>query len=461
MAQLYTSSFYRRSPIWLQETMLSWRGQARTRLREGSSFRRLLAEIGRSERLSASGIEQYQLAALKRLLVHAGENIPYYRDLFASHGFQPATFRDVSQLGALPILRKQDVARFYPQLTWAKHRGLKIQRQSSGTTGPSVSLCGDLAETRREHAFIFRQLLWAGFSPGEKRAWFRGDMVVPVAAERPPFWRFNAAENMLMMSSYHLSEEHCPAYLQALRTFDPVLIQAYPSSIAYIARWLWNRGMEARIRSLRAIVTSSETVPHEQRECIETVFGTRVFDWYGAAERVGAIGTCERGNYHIISDYGFVELVPCPDGVYEIIATGFGNFLMPLIRYGTGDYVTPADPSECCPCGRAFPLVRNVWGRMDDLVQTPDGRQVGGCLHGWVFDGILGISEAQIVQKHLRAIEIRVVPSGELKQSTRQHILAQAKERLGDKIEITITEVPKIERSRNGKLRNVVSEISG
>jgi hypothetical protein len=34
-----------------------------------------------------------------------------------------------------------------------------------------------------------------------------------------------------------------------------------------------------------------------------------VFDWYGQAERVAAIGTCEHGSYHVLTDYSGVALL--------------------------------------------------------------------------------------------------------------------------------------------------------
>ncbi|MCL4748465.1 MAG: phenylacetate--CoA ligase family protein, partial [Burkholderiaceae bacterium] len=85
---------------------------------------------------------------------------------------------------------------------------------------------------------IWRQLEWAGLRRGDRRAWLRGDLVVPADAAGPPFWRMNHAENMLMLSSYHLAESNVPAYIAAMERFDPIVIQAYPSSIAFLAKWL-------------------------------------------------------------------------------------------------------------------------------------------------------------------------------------------------------------------------------
>ena len=454
---MYASAWYRNSPVRVQEWMLGARGWARARLREGRDFRRKLAEIRATQWLSADELRRYQASSLRRALTRARERVPYYRRLFAECGFDPARLRDPAELAALPVLRKSQVLRRAHELT-ERRPGLVLHGHTSGTTGASLELAQNLAAVTHEHAFVRRQLEWAGWREGERRAWLRGDMIVPVGA-RAPFWRCNAADNMLMLSSYHLSAESCPAYLDALRAFDPVLVQAYPSSIAYLARWLWNRGDTARVRSLRAVVTSSETLTEEQRRCIETVFGARVFDWYGLAERVAAIGTCEHGRYHVVSDYGVLELVPAADGTPEIVGTGFGNAAMPLVRYGTGDSVEPADPGEQCPCGRAFPLVRRVWGRLDDLVVTPDGRHVGACLHGWIFKDVPGLAEAQIVQRRADAIDIRVVTHRRLEGAARRRIVARARRRLGEGIAITISESAAIERTGNGKLRAVVSQV--
>lgn len=454
---MYSSFMYKKSPVWLQESMLTLRGRLRAMLREGKTFERMLREIDGSQRMSADGLESFQVKMLRRLLAHAGDNVPYYRQLFGSIGFEAARLQEPSQIGRLPILRKQDIRNSAHAFLSQKHRGLKVHAHTSGTTNIPLTLYRDLPSINRENAFIRRQLQWAGFSPGDRRVWFYGDLVVPTSIRRPPFWRFNAADNMLVMSAFHLSEEHCPQYIEALRKFDPAMIQSYASSIGFLARWLWNRGATVRIPSLKGIVTTSEILTDEQRSCIETVFGVRVFDWYGSAERVAAIGTCEHGSYHIISDYGFVEMIPGDDGACEIVSTGFYNFLMPLVRYGSGDCVVPADPADSCPCGRPFPLVRKILGRSVDTVKTPDGRHVfGHILSLRVFGGIHGVVESQMVQERHGALDIRVVHAEGLQESTRLQIVRRAQELLGDEMEITLSEVKEIPRTRNGKLRAVV-----
>jgi phenylacetate-CoA ligase len=285
----------------------------------------------------------------------------------------------------------------------------------------------------------------------------RGDMIVPAAQEKPPYWRVNRAEKNLMLSSYHLSESAAPAYLDALTGYDPVVIQAYPSSIGFLAAWMLSAGRRYRGSSLRGVVTSSETLSDIQRREIESAFGCRVFDWYGQFERVAAIGTCERGRHHLLSDYSYVEMLPADDGLFELVGTGFNNLSMPLIRYRCGDLVRPAPAGERCGCGRSFPLIDQVVGRIDDPIKLPDGRSVGRLDH--LFKGVEGILEAQIRQDRLDVIAMLIVASPTFNDRTREILRANVRHRLGDEVGLEIQLVDSIPRTRNGKFKGVVCNI--
>lgn len=308
-------------------------------------------------------------------------------------------------------------------------------------------------------AFAERQAAWAGYRHGQRRAWLRGDPVVPAGQSGGALWRMNRADNMLMLSSYHLTPQNGAGYIEALERFDPVMIEAYPSSIGYLARWLDEHDRNYRGKSLRCVVTSSETLGAAEREAIARRFGCRVFDWYGNREQAAAIGTCEQGRYHVMEDYGYVEFEPNADGTANLVATGFGNRLMPFLRYRTGDRVVPADPGFVCPCGRSFRVVERVIGRGNNAIRTPDGRQV--TMLDWIFSGLFGLVEAQVVQERLDEVRIRVVAGAEFGQRDEQALLRRARARLGPQVIVRIERVARIARTRNGKLRQIVSRLSG
>lgn len=453
------SRLYRQASRSTQERLLALHTRLRGVVTARSEVRRVAARIERSQWLQRSGWERLQLEAVRALARHAGRDVPYYRALFAQLDIDPARWRSLADVDEIPVLTRGDVIAADKTLLADNGPWLRFKGSTSGTTGQAMAGWRDRRSIAFEQAFIDRQASWAGFHPGERRAWLRGDPVVPPARPDQAPWRMNRASNTLMLSSYHLSATNGAAYIEALERFDPVMIQAYPSSVGYLARWLEEHGQTFRGRSLRGIVTSSETLRPEERWVITERFGCPVFDWYGAFERVAAIGTCEHGRYHVIEDYGRVEFEDNGDGTANLIATGFGNRLMPLLRYRADDRVVLADPDFACPCGRSFRVVERILGRVDDAIRTPDGRQV--VMLDWIFSGLVGLAEAQVVQERIDEVVIRIVAGGEFGEGEQQALMGRARERLGEQVRIRIERVAHIARTPNGKFRQIVSRLSG
>lgn len=445
---MFSSFAYRHSPIWAQELLISAQSSPRSLLREGRAFEAMAAQLHESQWWSEHQLRDFQARRLRTIVESAARDVPYYRDRY-----RPLAL----DFDKLPLITKDDVRKAGRSLISERKQRPLFSGSSSGTTGTPLRLYQDLPAINRENAFAWRQLTWAGLRRGERRAWMRGDMIVPASLKKPPYWRLNRAENMLMLSSYHLSESAASAYLDALVRFDPVVIQAYPSSIGFLATWMLSAGTRYRGNSLRGIVTSSETLSDLRRREIESAFGCRMFDWYGQFERVAAIGTCEHGRHHLLSDYSFVELLPAEDGLFELVGTGFNNLSMPLIRYRCGDLVRPARVNERCACGRPFPLIEQVIGRVDDPIKLSDGRSIGRLDH--IFKGVEGILEAQIRQDDVDAVTMLVVPAATFGERTRTTLLRNARERLGGEVALELRTVAAIPRTANGKFKGVVCNV--
>jgi phenylacetate-CoA ligase len=453
---MFGSFAYRHSPTWAQGLLISAKSTARSILREGRAFEAMAAQLHESQWWSEHELRDFQSRRLRMIVESAARDVPYYRDNYRPLGldFDKLEFPDA--ITNLPLITKDDVREGGRSFVSERHQAPLFSGSTSGTTGTPLSIYQDLSAINREYAFTWRQLSWAGLRRGERRAWMRGDTIVPADQQKPPYWRLNRAENMLMLSSYHLSEAAAPAYVDALAIFDPVVIQAYPSSIGFLATWMLSSGFRYRGSSLRGIMTSSETLSEIQRREIESAFGCTVFDWYGQYERVAAIGTCEQGRHHLVSDYSFVEMLPAEDGLFELVGTGFNNLSMPLIRYRCGDLVRPARVNERCACGRSFPLIEQVIGRVDDSVKLANGRTVGR-IHN--FEGMEGILEAQIRQDRLDTITILVVPAATFNNRTWEALQNKARQRLGGQVALEIRLVDAIPRTANGKFKGVVCNI--
>ena len=434
--------------------MLKWllEGYIYRSWRRGRLFHRLLSELEQSEKYSYEHLVEYQNQLLRRVIKHAYKTVPYYRELFNNLGINPGGIETVEDLKILPLLRKDEVRGREKEFV-SKAVKIKFEGYTSGTTGTPLIVFRDLFSINFENAAIWRQWRWAGFDFNDRRATLRGDLVVPIERKRPPFWQYIPPERQLLMSSYHLSDDTIPYYLEALRRFKPAAIQAYPSSVYRLARFMDEYGEEPI--PVKAVFTSSETLFEYQSETIEKYFG-KIFDFYGNAERVAFIGMCEFGTYHYHMDYSIIEFLPIGDDLFEIVGTTLHNRAMPLIRYVTGDRVRLS--SKSCSCGRAFPVIESLEGRQDDYIITPSGRWIGRL--DLAFKGVPCILESQIIQEAVDWVRVLIVPIGPFSYDNENLLLKRLRERLGSEIRITLEHVEKIPRPKSGKYKLVISKLA-
>jgi len=141
----------------------------------------------------------------------------------------------------------------------------------------------------------------------------------------------------------------------------------------------------------------------------------------------------------------------------ELVCTGLLNADMPLIRYRMGDCAVLEDGAASkCACGRSLPTIASLEGRSDDVLQTPDGRQVGRL--DPAFKGSMPLHEAQIIQESLQQIRVLYVPAEGFTPSSGDAIVRAIHEHMGS-VEVVLQEVSQIPRERNGKFRAVISKV--
>lgn len=444
---MFTSKIYKKSPVSIQNILLSTRALVRKKLRENNKCEQYTQELIVHE-YDSELLGKYHDKTLYKTIKQARNTVEYYK----SYDLNLKTF---------PFIDKLEVNSNKDKFLSSKKSGTVIKGATSGTTGAPLVIPQDMESVITEQAFINRGLAWAGFNEGDKRAWIRGDMIVPLEQKKAPFWRYSYFENMIMLSSFHMAPANLQSYIDTMVSFGVQVIQAYPSSIATLAKYL-EVNNQYYPGDLKSIVTSSESLSKEDKHLIETRFKCTVFDWYGLFERVAAIASCEHGRYHILTDYAHVELLPAgktESGQQraEIVGTNFNNSLYPLIRYKTGDHVVLSDEPNC-PCGRVFPIVDSIEGRTGDYLIAEDGQKVHILNH--IPKGVVGLIASQFIQDKKNEITILVVTDKNKFNNEQCSILTKnAKERLGESISFKIQEVNNIPRTKNGKIRQAICSL--
>jgi len=461
MRGFYSNTIYKHFPVSFQNAFLSIKGVCYTFIRKGFSFAKYQKRVSSVEGLSKEQIDAMQFAKLKELLVKASRFVPYYQRIFGEIGFSPEAMNCLEDITKIPLLDKQTILS-QPEsflATNSRNRFL-MHGWTSGSSGMKLSVKMDREVVKLEYAFADRQYQWAGVSSDSRTAILRGDLIVPIEMEKGPYWRYDAFNKQMWFSSYHISDATIKEYAQKLVEFAPELIFAYPSSISILCQLVKSQKLLLKIPSLKCVVTSSEMLLPKQRKSIEECLGVKVFDWYGHFERAIFIGTCEMGSYHIFPDYGLTELLPSGvnengEALYELVGTGFINNVMPLIRYRTGDLVT-LKPEDHCSCGRKFPCVKDIMGRINDVVVTETGRRIG--MLEFAFDNEF-VRTGQIIQESLRKLTVLVVPEDGQAIEAEIHVIAALRERIGSGMEIDFQCVEAIPRLLSGKSRMVISRL--
>jgi phenylacetate-CoA ligase len=445
-------AIYSRAPIWTQDLLISAYGLRLLRLRYGRIGRETLEWLSASQWMDAARLRRHQLSTLSDVVARAAADVPFYRQ----RGLERVHFDSLEQLRDLPLTTKAEVQRAGREMISDRYRRRKLTEvHTGGTTGKPLAVYCDSATLQRNYAFFSRFKSWAGISDRARVATFAGRTFVP-AGGGETFWRHNRAANTLLFSSYHIGRNTLPAYIDALRAFRPTLIDSYPSSIEPIARYVVEHGISGICP--KAVITSSETLFPAVRQLIESAFHCRVFDHYGGAEMAAFIAQCEKGSYHVAPEFGVVEILNegrlvGPGERGEIVATGFINPVMPLIRYATGDYGVLGKSS--CLCGRTGDTLELIEGRMDDVIVTPEGNLVGRL--DPIFKAVSSLHETRIVQDAIDHVRVEIVVIGDFSPAMERALIEQLRARLGPAMRIDIARVPSIERTGRGKLRTTVN----
>ena len=204
------------------------------------------------------------------------------------------------------------------------------------------------------------------------------------------------------------------------------------------------------------MTTGAENLLPQQAQLIEKAFGVRPRQHYGMAEAVANISECEQGNLHVDEDFAAVEFLPNPSGDgCRVIGTNFTNPAVPLVRYDVQDLVSPKD--ETCSCGRPGRLVERVDGRLEDYVILKNEARIGRLDH--IFKDLVNIREAQILQRRRGELIVRIVRGDRYGEADERSLREELWKRLGNEADVRFDYVEKLERSRSGKLRFVISEL--
>jgi phenylacetate-CoA ligase len=419
-------------------------------------------ELERNQWLSPSEVYEKQQKKLASLLSYAYKNVPYYRSLIHDAEFDGKNSVAATDLTKIPPLTKEIVRHMKDQMISEDLTGNELRENStSGSTGEALNFYTDRRSKVYRKAAELRSDSFTGWRYGDKVVRLWGASIDASVAQSMRGRLHGWVTGSRFLSSFDLSEKTMDSYVRTIRDYKPALLISYPGPLEQFAIHCRDRGVG--FPSIKAIVSSAETLWPHQRETVEAVFGVKIFNRYGARE-FGQIGSeCEVHNgLHVSADRLLLEIVDdeyrqCPVGKSgKILITDLDNYGMPMIRYEIGDSgVVPTDVT--CDCGRGLPLIETVEGRTLDVVRTPNGRRVGGTFWTLLLRSRPGFRQFQVVQKSRDKVEIWFIRNNDFDASVLDYFTDVILEQCGRDFRVEFVETESIDLTGSGKQRIVIS----
>lgn len=420
---------------------------------------RIRNEVAVAERLSAEALAEQNERLFQAHVRRSIDRFPLYAEKVAQHcGALPDPGEPVRSED-LPVWTRDDQRALFagqgrpPDAAYA--------HQTSGSTSKPVRFYVTRESYEWRTAVMDRNYGWGRAQEGERslHVW-AADQKAPPKSQQIKRLFHRALQRRVYFDVFRdITEQDLADCVAVINRTKPVSIVGYTGQLVDLARYVRDHPGSLK-HAPQTMVSAAEGLQPGQRELLERHLVNEVFLSYGSREFMSVGMECgHHTGYHVAADNLRVEVVDdagnpaAPGESGRIVITDLHNAATPFVRYEIGDYGVMAPPDERCPCGRPFPLLRSVEGRLQDKVYTPEGgsvtalfvtytmRQFDDWIDGW-----------QVVQPSRERITVRLLTKADLTPERIRPVEELLRTHVGNTIQIDWERVDALERRRGGKV---------
>lgn len=418
------------------------------------------AMLQSADRMSSEELRQLNWDRRVQLVKHCAENVPFYQERFKEIGFVPEDLKSEADFLALPVLEKSDLRdRLDDFIAQGRIKGKLNTATTGGTTGHPLQIYRD--PSVHLSSMSWRMLEWWGLSPADNSAYLYRKVPVGLRKVLTDIALYPTKRSYITAAD--MTAENLKLFSRKVKETDTKYLVGYVGAIDEFARHLQHEGKQ--LKGLRGIWTTSAPMTEAMRQTYESVFQCPVYTQYGSCEFYWIAAECgQKNGMHIASDIRHVEIlegdVTMPIGEFgDVVVTDLIDYAFPLLRYRIGDRGRLL--SRECKCGRPFPLMDYVRGRVSDAIKMPDGTTIPGEYWTTIFDDFTTEVRAFQVWQHADYnLEIRYEGHavGGVEHAL-QVVEGRLKDKLRGRIELRFSRAP-IVANENGKTKFVYSELA-
>jgi phenylacetate-CoA ligase len=422
---------------------------------QGGDFKTQGKEIAQLEKFE--DLQRFQEKYLKTMLVHAFENVPFYKEILTADVMADDQSSIFNRLENIPFLNKEIIRTQKLRLASKNYTSGKWYYNSSGgSSGEPVRFIQDsLVEKWRKATLEYyykeivgideigvkKALLW-----GSERDLFEGSIGIRAKI-------INCLANTKLLNSFRMSKSDMHNFVNQINAFKPDLVRGYASSLFEFCNFV--EANKLFIYSPCVVISSAERLETEKRKKIEKVFKAKVFNFYGSREVNAIAGECKFGKMHIFSFNNYIEILdkhnkPANQGeIGRVVVTTLHNYSMPLIRYEIGD--TAIIGRKGCKCGNPLPTLEEIAGRVTDHFLRKDGTVIHGEYFTHLFYLRDWVRAFQVIQEDYDKVKILIAVNNPPTESEKREIEQKILLLMGSSSTISWSFVQEIPRTSSGK----------
>jgi len=400
-----------------------------------------------------------QWRKLRKLLEYVSANNRYYRDMFASHEIDVGRIESPEDFRKIPFLTRGAIRAGSRNLV-SNYSGRVSHRKTSGSTGVPLAFVKDRDSTAYMDALMYEVYGWHGIGIGDRQSRLWG---IPFALKSRLLTHMkDILLNRRRLSAFSLSRESCIDYLQCLKRFKPKFMYGLPSTMEAFAAILQSSGIDPCEAQLEVIISTGEILSARSREKLESAFGCRVVNEYGTTENGIVAFESADGKMRLMIHNLYIEILNPKDGTPakpgetgEIVITELHSYAMPFIRYRVGDLaVQESDSTD----GSNLPAVRDIVGRVSDLIITPEGKRVAAAILDYSLAE--GVKRFKAFQTVVDSLQVMIETDDSFDESTLARTEKSWRAYLGEGIRIEFNIVDKIPPDKSGKMTVLESSLN-
>ena len=442
------------SPVFLQEVMITIFNYKAYKIRYGNRYKEYRKVFLENRTISRPALQKINAERFNRFLTSSKENTTFYKD------YAQVQLAEIDQL---PILSKETLRQkncdFF---TVSKKEG--VVSKTGGTTGKSLEILFTPENMQERFAMLddFRSRF--GYELGKKTVWFSGkSLLTERDLKKNRFWKTDHWHKVRYYSTFHISQKYVKYYVENLIKYKPQYLVGFPSTILEIAKYGAENGYQFPENTVKAIFPTAESINGDMRSTIESFFKTKMYNQYASSEGAPFIFECSEGRLHLELQSGVFEVLDennQPTTAGRLVVTSFTTEGTPLIRYDIGDSITREDEEMYCTCGNNNPLVKEILGRIDDYIYSPQNGKINlGNISNTVKD-TKGIIKFQAVQNDVNKILLKVIKDDkQFSDKVEKKFLQNWRDRIGATMDLDIQYVDDIPAEKSGKFRMVKNNI--